>query len=1296
MDTASRSSVRVTDERPRVEGDVRVALDDAAARPAPAPVVDLRRHIPRIALDWDDVAPGQQYQVLDASMVFADISGFTALTERLATRGRIGAEELIETLNRVFGAMLSQAAIRGGELLKFGGDALLFLFRGDEHAARACRSAVDMRQALKEAAKVPTSVGRLKLSMSVGIHSGPVDFFLVGSPTRELLILGDAGTATTEAEHAAVAGQILITEGTAVQLPPGSTELREDGLHRLKWRFTYPPEGEGPPTPEVSQERLLTLFPHALGDYLVERVPDPEHKIATIGFAKFSGTDAMLRTEGHEAVARAMHETMSIFEAAMIAEGITLLATDIDSDGGKLFMGSGVPYTSEDDEGRMLRAMRAVLDHGTPLDVQIGVNRGHVFAAEVGTLNRSAYSAMGDTTNTAARIMSKAGAGVLFAHPTVLEQSRTLFATSPAGPFPMKGKAVPVLVYEVQEETGTRVAIDRSHLPLVGRDDELAVVRGALERALSGEGGVVTVAAPTGLGKSRLIKEALRGLAATRVVVRGEPYGATSPYRMLRDPVRQAFGVERTAPEDMADAFLATFRERMPELLDMAPLLADVVNIPIPETPESQAIDPQFRPDRVADLVLRAIETGVDGPFVLLVEEGHWADSASVTVLRRIADAAAGRPWAVVVARRAEGEGFDPAGAASVVLGPLPDDVMREIVVASTQDAPLRPDEADGIIARAQGNPLFVDELVRVFREVGSLEAMPDSLHSALDAQIDALDPHARRVLRYASVLGRSFRREVINRTLEADDLQLDEATVDKLSQFLEPDGPTRLRFRNSMIRDAAYEGLAYRLRASLHASAGRAVEALSQDLDADADTLSLHFWRAGDHTKTWTYARLAGDRAARAYANVEAATQYDRALEAAPGAGISETDRLTLLASAVSAQLNASLYHRAIIMCDRAIKLGKHDPLAVCEFRLHRANVYARQGRYNAAIRDVGRAGRAIEGLPETDAVRRHRVHVAAAYSSVRQNQDRVREALTRAQDYVDEARALGEVDALLTGLMIIDVSRFLLGDPDIGANGREALELARSKGLLQRASDLGRLLGALQMLIGNWDEAEELGTEAFQLALRIGNLDGAGRAALSLAELQLARADLDVAEGTLAEAQRLLTAAGATQGVNYGEMLGASLRLAQGHVEEAEALAVEAEQALRGTDELAAAMEAALVRAEALTRLGRPDEALTYLDAEANLSSEAASTLSPRFHLERARALAAQGNLAEAVAHVDEGRAAAIEMGLLYERFRLTDLLAELYAESGDAAAASVARVDADELSSQLGIRGAGTRRS
>ena len=159
-------------------------------------MTDLRRHVAPIALAWDAEVGDLTWQVVDGTLLFADVSGFTALTEKLARRGRIGAEEIVETLNRVFGPMLRIAAARGGELLKFGGDALLFLFRGPEHPEQACDAAVELRAALREAAAVPTSVGRLSLSMSIGVHAGDLHLFLIGAPTRELLVLGPGATAT--------------------------------------------------------------------------------------------------------------------------------------------------------------------------------------------------------------------------------------------------------------------------------------------------------------------------------------------------------------------------------------------------------------------------------------------------------------------------------------------------------------------------------------------------------------------------------------------------------------------------------------------------------------------------------------------------------------------------------------------------------------------------------------------------------------------------------------------------------------------------------------------------------------------------------------------------------------------------------------------------------------------------------------------------------------------------------------------------------------------------------------------
>ncbi|MGB7818900.1 MAG: AAA family ATPase, partial [Ornithinibacter sp.] len=672
---------------------------------------------------------------------------------------------------------------------------------------------------------------------------------------------------------------------------------RNDGALLLRRRRPHSSPGAGAPAPPADSALLRTLFPHELGDYLAPGAPDPEHRIATIAFVRFSGTDHLLATRGPGPLADALHETVTAVEEALVAEGVTLLATDLDSDGGKFFLGSGVPIAREDDEGRMVRALRRIADAALPFPVQLGVNRGHVFAAEVGIPERAAYSAMGDTTNTAARIMSKAPAGTLYAHPLVLEHSRTRFDVTPVGPFPMKGKAVPLLVYDVGEEIGTRAGESSTRLPFIGREEEVAAARDALTTALSGVGGLLTVEGTTGMGKSRLVQEALvEAPEAPQLVLRAEPYGVSSAYRVLRDPLRTLLGIDRGDPDAMGRALLATLDRVGPDLLPLSPLLADVVQVSVPGTPQADRIDPQYRADRVADLVIDLLARLHPGPLVVIVEEAHWADGASTLLLDRVAGATLGRPWAVVAVRRGESGGFTPSSGTTVRLDPLPPEVVERLVIAATEATPLRPHEIAAVVARAEGNPLFVEEVTRIARDVGSLEALPESLQAAMSTQIDELPPQVRRVLRHTAVLGRSFRREVARATLQAEGLDVDAATFDALREFIEPDGAHRFRFRNSLVRDAAYDGLAYRVRARLHRIAGEVLERMSTDLDADSPTLALHFSRAGDAERTWLYARRAGRLAERSHATADAATHFVAALEVSRRVpGVTDTDRAAL-----------------------------------------------------------------------------------------------------------------------------------------------------------------------------------------------------------------------------------------------------------------------------------------------------------------------------------------------------------------------------------------------------------------
>ncbi|HTL00429.1 MAG TPA: adenylate/guanylate cyclase domain-containing protein, partial [Pseudomonadales bacterium] len=221
----------------------------------------MRRHIPELAIEWALHERERRWRVVDGSLCFADISGFTALAERLALRGRVGGEELVETLGRVFVAMLDIAHDSGGMLLKFGGDALLLFFDGDDHAIRAAGTAVEMRRALRQAAEIPTSVGPLKLSMSVGVHSGEVHFFLVGGAHRELVLLGPAVNSVVATENAANAGEILVSAATAAALPVTATRARADGERLLRWRRAPPMPKQRRPQPVADAGLIASLFP---------------------------------------------------------------------------------------------------------------------------------------------------------------------------------------------------------------------------------------------------------------------------------------------------------------------------------------------------------------------------------------------------------------------------------------------------------------------------------------------------------------------------------------------------------------------------------------------------------------------------------------------------------------------------------------------------------------------------------------------------------------------------------------------------------------------------------------------------------------------------------------------------------------------------------------------------------------------------------------------------------------------------------------------------------------------------
>ncbi len=247
---------------------------------------------------------------------------------------------------------------------------------------------------------------------------------------------------------------------------------------------------------------------------------------------------------------------------------------------------------------------------------------------------------------------------------------------------------------------------------------------------------------PAGLGKSRLVAEALAGLDNPTVVnARAEPYGVTTPYRPFRDLARDLLGVERGAPAAMTSVLLGRLEQLAPHLLPFAPLVGAVASVEVPATPETDAITDRHRPDRTADVVIELLGVAARGnPLVIVMEDAQWADEATTHLLDRICAATTAHPWLAVITRREAGGGFVAAEGDRIELGPLTDAKVRALTYAATEATPLRPHEVDAIVSRAAGSPLFIEELARAVRTVGFLETVPDSIQAALTAQVDAMD----------------------------------------------------------------------------------------------------------------------------------------------------------------------------------------------------------------------------------------------------------------------------------------------------------------------------------------------------------------------------------------------------------------------------------------------------------------------------------------------------------------------------------------------------------------------------
>jgi tetratricopeptide (TPR) repeat protein len=822
----------------------------------------------------------------------------------------------------------------------------------------------------------------------------------------------------------------------------------------------------------------------------------------------------------------------------------------------------------------------------------------------------------------------------------------------------------------------------------MGRQTEVAALVSAIEHLNEGRGGVVKVIGENGIGKSRLVDQALPALSDVHHInIRSEPYGAATPYRPLRDPLRHLLGVERSSHVQMAEQLESTVKDLDPTLLPMVPLIADVAMVEVDSTPEVDAIEPKFRQDRTADVLVYLFERALAGPILFEAEDGHWMDDASVHVLNRIASVTGEQPWLVLTTRRDEPGGFNPEGT-EMRLGPLSEEESRNLVIKAMEAAPLRPHDLDAIVARAGGLPLFLEEIIRAVRRAGAVDALPDSLDAVVAAQIDALPPLPRRLLGYASVLGRSFRIATLNGLIADEQVELDSATRGQLAGFLDLEGTTRLRFRHALFRDVAYEGLSFRRRKELHQRAGELAErAASDDVESVADVLALHFSLAGDAERTWRYARIAGDQARDAYANVEAAVQYERALD-----GVRRLPSVDREAEAGvwerlgDVRERAGLYEDSVEGFGKAIRLSGNDvhQRAYLLFRRARARLWI--GDYQMALRDTSKGLKAVGTVKDAEAGRA-RAMLSGFRAAIRQFQARPQEALDSALTAVKEAQNVSDDETLARGYLVLDWAYRVLGQPDRAVHLPKALEIYERMDYLPGVAETTMNLGAAAYMDGRWDDAVAWYTRSHDASLESGNQVRAAVAGANMAELLIDQGHLDEADLRLGQAIRVLRASNNAGDSIFAELQAGRLMVERGRCDAAATILERIKSEAASIGEAFSVLEASLELARSRLLAGDAPDGLAILNDARDAAGGVPSHFAARFAYVEALIRIELGEFDEASRILESAIVEADRQGLLFEVALLRTTRADLARRAGvqpDPTDIS----EAGEIFAQLGV--------
>ena len=1070
------------------------------------------------------------------SALFADVSGFTPLTEALVNElgPQRGAEELTGYLNEVYDALIEELHHWGGSAIAFAGDAVTCWFDSDD-GQRGAACALAMQEAMQAFSAVQTPAGStVELSMKAAVAVGPARRFLVGDPKSRVIdtVAGATLERLAAAEHEATRGEVILAPCAVAalgdQVEIKETRVAEDGRRfcvvSALLSLPQPPQFSVPDAASFNEDDVSTwlLKPvyrrlnRGLGEFLAEIRP------TVAVFMRFCGIDY----DDDEAAGEKLDETIRAVQSIVDRYEGTLMDLNIGDKGSYLYVNFGAPLSHENNAARAasaaleLRALPVRLGYLDP--VQIGISRGRMRAGAYGGAGHRTYGVLGDAVNLSARLMLASDPGAILVSMNVQEEIADLFDWDILAPIRVKGKSEPVpvaLLKALKPRTGMHLPDMDEEEPLVGRDRETGLMREAMERAFVGKGQVFGLVGEAGLGKSRLISAALNMARERGFAIYGgeaESHGINSSYLVWHPIWSGMFGLD---PTWNLEAQTEVLRRKLGELdagmVQRLPLLGPAVQLAIPDNDLTKDFDAKLRKSLLETMLVSYLTAAAaNSPLVLILEDCHWLDALSMDLLEKVAGAIDELPVWIILSYRATGDErirrstiFELPYFSAVELSPLTEHDLASLAEHRLKRLPDygRDDAATAALAlriarQADGNPFYLEELVNFVgsqaegaqdpNEITDL-ALPTSLHSLVLSRLDQLHERPKTVLKVASVVGRVFHASWLEGIYpelgaRADIRQdLDELSRRKFTVFDPGDGDDTYYFRNVITRGVIYDSLLHKSRTTLHEQTGQFLEtAYAGDTDQYLDLLAYHYEHGQSEDKKRYYLRRAGEFAQRSYAN-QAAIDYFR--KVAPLLPAAEQIEIKLKLGEVEKLVGN--WDEARRYFQEALSLARStgDQSAVGWSQIAIGDMQRMQGNYANALTWLERARLAFKRTDNQEGLAQV-LHisgtVAAQQGDLEHAEDLYQESLAVRREIGDQVG----VSSLLSNLAIIAEYR---GDYDGSRQlNEEALAIRREGGDRRNITNSLSNLGNVLMLLGDYAAARNRLEEAVAINREIGEI--------------------------------------------------------------------------------------------------------------------------------------------------------------------------------------------------------------